>query len=1219
MAGGDTACYAGVTQDQAVGITTSTLLGSLVRRYRREAELTQEALAERAGLSVRVIRRIENGSQHRPRQDTVQLLLEALAVPVDDQAAFWAAASQFRTAPSAPAEPHAAPARSPAQLLTVLIADMRGYTAYTVEHGDEAGAELAAQFGAITRAVAEQHGGELLELRGDEAVCLLASARQALRAALALQEEYLHPVADGGLPLGVGIGLDAGEIVPVQGGYRGRALNLAARLCSQAAAGEVLTSESVLHLAGAIEQIAAVERGSVTMKGVPEPVRVIQVTQEAEHLSDPEGVTVRAAAPVGQQRLPIGGFAGSLPVGTIVGREAELAHMLRAVHSVTQGDGRLVLLAGEPGVGKTRLLQEVTVAVRERGFLVAAGRCYEPEQTVPYYPFLDAMAALWEVAPVDLRAETAKRWRHLGALLPEALPMPSAPAAPGQDDQQRIFRAATGFLQKLTESVPIALLLDDLHWADGSSLTLLRHLASHTRTSRLLLLGSYRDVEVGRQHPLEGTLLDLRRDGLADTVPVRRLSPEGTAALVAVTLDGDAVPSALAERLHARTEGNPFFVTQVLSVLPRGTLGSPQTGGWDAATIEGIEVPESIRAVVGRRLSRLTPETQAILHEAGVLGQRFWFDDLHQMAARSEEEIEAALTEACEQRLLAVTGKDEYGFDHVLTQQVLYAELPARRKRRLHLAAGAMLERLPDVQRHTRVAELAWHFLHGDDAERALPHAEQAGDQAVAVFAYPEAERHYRTAIELAQGMQDDSREANQLWKLGNVLQAMGRYDEALQAFEQLADAYQETGDLEAEASIVARIGTVHTDRGTAQEGLARLQPVLARMEGLAPSRGLAALSIPLVWLYEQLGRSRDSLSAAQRAVELARTLQDRGMLAQAQMLLGNALSVVSVEAMRQTLEAAIPLAEAEDDLDTVFWALHALVQTHLDAGEPEAGRVCAARALEIGERVNDPQLLGAAEVDLGLSYLELGDWERARAHGTRAAEILRTLDSTFQLGWPELFLAQLCLGEGRWDQASAYLDELMATEDIGHASTLWEAKRLRAELDLMTGRPEAALAHLQPLLDSAAFEEAKWTYHLSTAAEAYLSMGKPDLARTNLRKGLAMARELQIRRTMVWMLRVEGMVLSHDGRRVEAEAAFTEATSLARRSSNPYEEARTLYQWGLAFSRCREDVEARERLERALLIFQRLDAVPFARRTNEALAVIDSRSRRDHDRRQRY
>jgi hypothetical protein len=351
----------------------------------------------------------------------------------------------------------------------------------------------------------------VVELRGDEALVVFSSAHRALRSAVELQERFAAeteraPV----LPLQVGIGLDAGEALPVKGGYRGAALNLAAWLCQLAGPGEVLASDTVTNLARRVEGIDYRERGMVQLKGFADPVRVFQVASSA----DPPIGVVESGRSTGsgtgsqapEQRLPIGGFLGALPSGPLVARAEELAQILSAVDEVMTGEGRLVMLAGEPGAGKTRLAQEVTLAVRNRGFTIAAGSCFEPRQSVPYYPFLDALASLYGVVPPTLRSSIPQRWPHLGRLLPEVGIMAPTESIDTQEDQERLFRAVTGFVSVVAESTPIAVLLDDLHWADQSTLDLLGHLARHTRDRRVLLVGAYRDVEVGRQHRLSGVV-----------------------------------------------------------------------------------------------------------------------------------------------------------------------------------------------------------------------------------------------------------------------------------------------------------------------------------------------------------------------------------------------------------------------------------------------------------------------------------------------------------------------------------------------------------------------------------------------------------------------------------------------------------------------------------------------------------------------------------------
>ncbi|MBV9280059.1 MAG: adenylate/guanylate cyclase domain-containing protein [Chloroflexi bacterium] len=238
------------------------------------------------------------------------------------------------------------------EIRTFLIADVRGYTRFTLEHGDEAAARLASRFAAIAREGVAAHEGQILELRGDEALAVFSSARQALRAAVDLQERFSREaVANSALPFAAGIGLDAGEAVPVEGGYRGAALNLAARLCALAGPGEVLASDGVIHLARRVEGLEYADRGPVTLKGFADQVRVMQVRREPDPAAEGEDRAIEEASRPAriEQQFPIGGFLGSLPAGPLVGRSEELGRILAAMKAVGGGEGRLVLLAGEPG------------------------------------------------------------------------------------------------------------------------------------------------------------------------------------------------------------------------------------------------------------------------------------------------------------------------------------------------------------------------------------------------------------------------------------------------------------------------------------------------------------------------------------------------------------------------------------------------------------------------------------------------------------------------------------------------------------------------------------------------------------------------------------------------------------------------------------------------------------------------------------------------------
>jgi class 3 adenylate cyclase len=279
--------------------------GDLIKEYRLAAGLTQEALAERAGVSCRSIQALERG-ENRPQQETARRLAEALLLDEQDRARLLGAVTPVprrRTAAgaaTAAAEPAMAPAPSapeiapPDGMLTVLIADIRGYTAFTHLHGDAAGSALASRFAALAGEVVAAEAGRVVEVRGDEVLAVFSSARAALRAATDLQARCAKE-ASATLPLRAGVGLDVGEPVTVASGYRGEAINVAARLCAQAGPGEVLASEAVIHLARRVEGLAYQERGALALKGLPRPVRtwsVLAGSGEMESIEVPASRTI---------------------------------------------------------------------------------------------------------------------------------------------------------------------------------------------------------------------------------------------------------------------------------------------------------------------------------------------------------------------------------------------------------------------------------------------------------------------------------------------------------------------------------------------------------------------------------------------------------------------------------------------------------------------------------------------------------------------------------------------------------------------------------------------------------------------------------------------------------------------------------------------------------------------------------------------------------------
>ena len=533
----------------------------------------------------------------------------------------------------------------------------------------------------------------------------------------------------------------------------------------------------------------------------------------------PFGSDAGRRALAGRDPAPSGGFLGALPSGPLVGREAELRRVLAALEAVAGGRGRFLLLAGEPGVGKTRLAQEAMLRAEAQGFRVLVGRCYEQHASLPFFPFTEALTTALALTSPSLRAEAPRRFPYLGRLLPDLLPSPSA--LEGEDARPRLFHAVTGFVAALAAEAPLALLLDDLHWADSASLELLLYLARQSHGDRVLLLGTYRDVEVNRRHPLERALADLTRERLVEEVVLRGLSPTDIGALIGVRFGLPSVSSELADLIHGRTEGNPFFVEEVLKVLVEQGAIYREGSGWERKSMAELEVPRSIRSVVGQRVGRLPAEAQELLGVASVLGQEWDLELLHGASGLAEESVLDHLDTALAARLLEerrAERSDRYAFAHALIGQTLYEENPRHRLRKLHLRAGETLERQRSDQPEAW-GELARHFLAAGEEDRAARYAGLAGDHAAGLYAHAEAVGHYQPALEVLEDRRDDLGGTRVGEKLGVELRLLGRYDAALAGLGRMADALQAAGDLESLGRVTAEIGVVYTVNGAAPEG----------------------------------------------------------------------------------------------------------------------------------------------------------------------------------------------------------------------------------------------------------------------------------------------------------------------------------------------------------------------------------------------------------------
>ena len=443
---------------------------------------------------------------------------------------------------------------------------------------------------------------------------------------------------------------------------------------------------------------------------------------------------------------PISTAAPERSGGVFVGREHELAELVGALEAALAGRGRLVLLSGEPGIGKSRLADGLVGHARTLGARVIVGRCWEAGGAPPYWPWVQALRAYVRETDLDaLQEQLGAGAGDIAQLLPELRELFELALPPAMDPEGarfRLFEAASSFLRSAAHARPIVLVLDDLHAADEPSLLLLRFVAREIADSRLLVACAFRDVDPTLRDPLTSTLAELVREPLASQIGLTGLSGADVGSYIELSTGVEPAPG-LVEAIHAETDGNPLFVAEVVRLL--------DADGRIAEADAHQRIPPGVRTVIGRRVARLPERCRSLLAPASVLGREFGFDALAHLSELPHDDMLDALDDAMAERIVTdVPGSpSRLRFCHALIRDPLYDELPSARRLQLHHDAGEALEAVYSVDLEPHLAELAQHFIAAGpaSADKAVDYARRAGHRAAGQLAYEEAARLYYMAL----------------------------------------------------------------------------------------------------------------------------------------------------------------------------------------------------------------------------------------------------------------------------------------------------------------------------------------------------------------------------------------------------------------------------------------------------------------------------------------
>jgi class 3 adenylate cyclase/predicted negative regulator of RcsB-dependent stress response len=887
----------------------------------------------------------------------------------------------------------------PSGTVTFLFTDIEGSTRLIQQHPEAA--KLAfARHHALLQGAIEAHRGQVFHVVGDAFCAVFDDAGNAFAAALDTQRAlYQESWGEIGA-VRVRIGLHTGAAETHDGEYvSSLTLVRAQRVTAAGHGGQTLLS------AGAAERISAQLPGGTTLRdlgahklrGLGEAERIFQLVA-ADLPSDfpplrVEDTEAASVAPLQQ-----------LARGRLVGRGAELTQLKGHWDQTQQARAHLVLLSGEPGVGKTRLAQDLIAHAQKGGAIVLRGGCYEYEATTPYLPFVEALRdwAHWQ-SPDQLRAALGTTAAEIAKFAPEieaklgAL-APNAPLPPN-DERLRLFDNTARFLQSLAAERGLLVFIDDVHWADQGTLSLLQYLLRHLRAHRVLALAAYREIELDRAHPLASALIDWNRERLATRIALGRLSRADTGTLLATLFQVDNVSDEFTAALYRETEGNPFFIEEVVkSLIEQGEIYR-EGDSWGRKETHELAIPQSVKEAIGRRLNRLSDAAVEALRTAAALGKIFPFRELAAVSAAGEDALLDALDEASNAQLIRADsgGGDSFAFTHDKIREVLYEELNPIRRRRLHQRIGETLETLyaPSGQQQAgrtdeHAQDLAHHFSQAGDLERVMNYSRRAAQSAKRVFAHDEALKYLEQARESAEALERDAEMAVIDEAIGDIHDARGVIPRAIESYER---ALSRVTAREARAALKAKVGNAYVPIGDPR-GLVYLEQAIAELNPETQTNALALATALVGRYYHYRTEHRKAVEFLERARQLAEPLDDA-------VTLGNIYTFLA-------------------------GAYQHLLLYH------ESDRWARA-AIALGERKHSPEAVASGNEFLAENSAGRGLWDDALAYAAKDADAGRASGSLARVAWSEFSRVQGLHGKGELAAAlQVSLSALELCEQIG-------------------------------------------------------------------------------------------------------------------------------------------------------------------------------------------
>jgi tetratricopeptide (TPR) repeat protein len=711
-------------------------------------------------------------------------------------------------------------------------------------------------------------------------------------------------------------------------------------------------------------------------------------------------------------------ISGQQPADRVrpIGREPELKQLAQQLEEALAGRGSLILIGGEPGIGKTHLSSALLEAARVRGAFAVAGQCYEMEGSPPYVPFVEMLEHTARSLPLDTfrhslgddAPEVAKLMPELRQMFPD---IPRSFALPPEQQRRFLFNACRAFVVRLARLTPIVALFEDLQWADEPTLLLVQHLAQSVSGMPMLIIGTYRDVDLEVGRPTARVLESLVRQKLATRILLRRL-PVGAVAEMLAALSAQQPPRSLARLLFEKTDGNPFFVEEVFRHLAEeGKLFDERGTFSPGLQVDQLQAPDGVRLVLGRRLERLSEDARRILTTAAIVGRAFSLELLAELEKGRPDAALEAVEEGIQAHLVETEGKGRqtrYRFVHELLRQTLSETLSLPRRQRLHARVAEVMERVYGANIDAHVSALAHHLYQAGslvDQEKTIHFLSEAARQASGAAAHEEALQHLDNAISLLD-RESTARAADLISRRAGALLSLSRNREAVLEFQRALTLFDSLGDHLGFVETSIRLHILHTWATQFEEVKSIIDRLVQRADGAPPALRCSVLAMQ-AHRASSVGNVDESLDLLNELHKIPENELPRGVLGfAADQEMFTRYSAGQLHLCEAAARKAMRTYEQSGDVWSMAGVEMGLLWPPLLCGKPaEAERRAIAaisRATRIGSDVaRSVELWILAGVHIAMGKLETAE--------QTAREALSLMEFCHPFGWA--FVSEICLG----------------------------------------------------------------------------------------------------------------------------------------------------------------------------------------------------------------